>query len=133
MILTYLTKLLALKLQKDQSLDAEAKKETEVDCAYLWGITDTLKALGLTTLERDKLTWLQRLYCRPSQIKDLKRMINLISPPTSEEAREIQDAVLKANSTKQKLETKEKLETDQEYVKRTCREYMRLRAEFPLL
>lgn len=103
LIFTYLTKVLALKLQKRQTLVAKALGETkaieesEVDCAYLWGIVDALMALGLSPSDYSNLTWLRRLYCRPSQIKDLTKKINLTSHPTSEEAREMRDVVLKVN------------------------------------
>ena len=58
---------------------------------YLWGAHDALQALGLTSKQIEDLKWVKRLNSQP---------INAgasICTPGSEEAREIQDAALRAN------------------------------------
>jgi len=58
---------------------------------YIWGVHDTLLALGLTSQQVENLKWVRRLNAAPINTGAYEKL------PSPEEAREIQDAALRAN------------------------------------
>ena len=58
---------------------------------YLWGADDALQALGLTSKQIEDLKWVKRLGSQPINTGAYEKL------PCPEEAREIQDAALRAN------------------------------------
>jgi len=62
------------------------------DTTYLWGVHDTLEALGVDSQQIEKLKWVERL---KSQTSDkVGAYVRSVSP---EEACEMRDLVLKVN------------------------------------
>ena len=61
------------------------------DTTYIWGVFDTLRALGINAKEIENLKWVKRLTSMRTNAVAYEKI------PSAEEAREMRNVVLKVN------------------------------------